>query len=111
MARGSFEGRVFLNNPAADEDTPRTAEAGYAGSYHVYAHGDPPPPAVAEALRRHVPGSGPVSPIETRVRVAAATLRAALQGTPELTVTVVSVPAGGNLPERPFEHVDVVVGP
>jgi hypothetical protein len=109
MARQSFEGRVFLNNPDADEHTPKTAESGYAGTYHVYAYGDPPPPAVAEALRRHVPGSGPVAPIETRVRVTGATLRAAVEGADELTVTVVPVPAGDDLPERPFERVDVVV--
>jgi hypothetical protein len=35
----SYEGRVFLNNPDADADTPRTLEQGYAGSFHVFGHG------------------------------------------------------------------------
>jgi hypothetical protein len=37
----SFEARIFLNNPRADETTPTTAEAGYAGSIHVYGFGAP----------------------------------------------------------------------
>ncbi|NKQ52845.1 hypothetical protein HFP15_08115 [Amycolatopsis sp. K13G38] len=35
----SYEGRVFLNNPAAGEDTPETSENGYAGSFHIFGHG------------------------------------------------------------------------
>jgi hypothetical protein len=35
----SYEGRVFLNNPRADENTALDAEAGYAGSFHIFAHG------------------------------------------------------------------------
>ncbi|HEX6652558.1 MAG TPA: tyrosinase family protein [Thermoleophilaceae bacterium] len=38
-AGASYEGRVYLNNPDADAGTARTAEAGYAGSYHVFGHG------------------------------------------------------------------------
>ncbi|MEA2220971.1 MAG: hypothetical protein QOJ35_3597 [Solirubrobacteraceae bacterium] len=44
-SRGSYEGRVFFNNPDADADTPRDHEHGYAGSYWVFGHaecyGDP----------------------------------------------------------------------
>jgi hypothetical protein len=39
QAGKSFEGRVFLNNPAADENTPTTKEQGYSGSFHVYGFG------------------------------------------------------------------------
>jgi hypothetical protein len=35
----SFEGRVFFNNGAADESTPKTAASGYAGSFHILGHG------------------------------------------------------------------------
>jgi tyrosinase len=35
----SYEGRVFLNNPEANEDTPITIEKGYVGSYYVFGHG------------------------------------------------------------------------
>ena len=44
-SRGSYEGRVFFNNPDADADTLRDREHGYAGSYWVFGHencyGDP----------------------------------------------------------------------
>jgi hypothetical protein len=35
----SYEGRVFLNNARADENTARDAAAGYAGSFHIFGHG------------------------------------------------------------------------
>src|SRR5215212_8799188 len=35
----SYEARVFLNNPEADETTERTANRGYAGSFHIFGHG------------------------------------------------------------------------
>ena len=35
----SYEGRVFLNNPRATENTALDAEAGYAGSFHIFGHG------------------------------------------------------------------------
>ncbi|HEV7376007.1 MAG TPA: hypothetical protein VGN95_14910 [Pyrinomonadaceae bacterium] len=35
----SFEARVFLNNPGADENTQTTEESGYAGSFHIFGHG------------------------------------------------------------------------
>jgi hypothetical protein len=109
MAGESFEARVFLNNPDADERTPRTPEMGYAGSFHVYGYGEPPPPSVAEAKRRHVPGSGPIAPIETRVKVDAKMLQVAIEQSDQLTVTVVSIPVGDDLPEHPFQHLAIVV--
>jgi len=35
----SYEGRVFINNPKADHNTPKTLENGYVGSYHIFGHG------------------------------------------------------------------------
>lgn len=35
----SYEARVFLNNPGADESTQTTEESGYAGSFHIFGHG------------------------------------------------------------------------
>jgi hypothetical protein len=35
----SFEVRLFLNNPRADDTTARTPENGYAGRFHVFGHG------------------------------------------------------------------------
>lgn len=36
----SYEARVFLNNPGANVDTPRTLEHGYAGSFYIFGHGN-----------------------------------------------------------------------
>ncbi len=35
----SYEGRVFLNNPNVDINTPKDLEHGYVGSYIVFGHG------------------------------------------------------------------------
>lgn len=35
----SYEGRIFINNPNADHDTPRTKKNGFVGSYHIFGHG------------------------------------------------------------------------
>jgi hypothetical protein len=112
QAGGSFEARVFLDNPDAGEGTPRTPEAGYAGSFHVYGYGEAAPPAIKEA-KKAARGGGPVAPIEKRVHADDTALRAALERSDELTVTVVTVPAdpGGGAPERPFERVEVVFDP
>jgi hypothetical protein len=106
----SFEGRVFLNRPDADEHTATTPESGYAGSYHVYAYGWPLPPELAAAKERLGPTGPPAAPEEQRLLPDAAVLRAALERGGEVTVTVVPVPVdpGGPLPERPCESVEVV---
>jgi hypothetical protein len=113
QAGPSFEARVFLNKPDADESTPQTPQMGYAGSFHVYGYGEPAPPAIAEAKSRQAAGSGAVAPIEKRLHADEAAIGAALEGANELSVTVVSVPAdpGGVVPQQPFEHVEVVFGP
>ena len=111
QAGPSFEGRVFLNRPDADETTPASPDLGYAGSFHVYGYGEAAPPAIAEA--KQAGAAGPVAPIEKRVRADDAALRAALGESGELTVTVVAVPAdpGGTTPERPFEDLTVLFDP
>jgi tyrosinase len=35
----SYQGRVFFNNAAADENTPRDLASGYAGAFHIFGHG------------------------------------------------------------------------
>jgi hypothetical protein len=35
----SYEGRIFLDNPRADADTPRDIEQGYAASFAVFGQG------------------------------------------------------------------------
>ena len=38
-SRASYEGRVFINNPDADNETPDDPSQGYAGSFFVFGHG------------------------------------------------------------------------
>jgi hypothetical protein len=110
QAGPSFEGRVFLNNPGADESTARDPASGYAGSFHVYGYGSPAPPAVAEAQVARQSGDEAVAPIEKRVQADEWALRSALERSDDLTVTVVPVPVdpGGATPDRPFGDVDIV---
>src|ERR687894_86961 len=35
----SYEGRVYVNNRDANQDTPKKEENGYVGSFNVFAHG------------------------------------------------------------------------
>jgi len=35
----TYEARIFLDNPRANADTPRTVDEGYAGSFTVFGHG------------------------------------------------------------------------
>ena len=35
----SYEARVFINNPSANENTPTTEASGYAGSFNIFGHG------------------------------------------------------------------------
>ena len=111
QAGPSFEGRVFLNHADADEATPTTPADGYAGSFHVYGYGEHPPPALAAQMARRGAHGAPIAPIEKRLRADEAAVRTALEGSDELTVTVVSIPAdpGGPAPERPFEEVKVIL--
>src|SRR5215210_5367051 len=87
----SFEGRVFLNNPGADEHTATTVENGYAGSYHVYAYGGPLPPELAAAKERLGPTGPPAAPEEMRLQPDPEAVRAALDRGAQVTVTVVPI--------------------
>ena len=84
QAGGSFEARVFLNNPEADASTPMTPEHGYAGSFHVYGYGRYP--------GEPGPAGGPTAPI-TRYITATEAVRAAM-ASGDVTVTTVAVGRG-----------------
>jgi tyrosinase len=93
QAGGSFEARVFLNNPDADASTPTTGEHGYAGSFHVYGYGrypGPEPDATA---------GGPRAPM-TRYVTATEAVRSALAGG-ETGVDVTTVAIGRETAEGP----------
>lgn len=82
---GSFEGRVFLNNPGADVGTPADPRHGYAGSFHVYGYGVWPG-ASGEAKKPDTIRA----PIDKDV-IATEPVRAAATNGPEVTVTIVPV--------------------
>jgi hypothetical protein len=82
QAGGSFELRVFLNNPRADAGTEPVRDTGYAGSIYVYGYGRPP----GEARERA--GPEPRIPMTRRVNATDA-IRAAAAAGPEVTVTLV----------------------
>ena len=113
--RGSYEGRVFFNNPDADRDTPRDVEHGYAGSFWVFGHdhcyGDPGhcdpdwgdnDDAVDYRRPHHM------EPLTETVVVTDA-LRAMTDLGAAITLTVVAVRASGPIedtrPPMRFEHV------
>lgn len=92
----SFEARVFLNNDAADAETPTTAETGYAGSFHIFGHGgcygdDITHCQIQGPRRPYDPRPGhPLTPAR-KVLIATSALKTAREKSGELTVTIVPV--------------------
>jgi tyrosinase len=94
---GSYEVRLFLNNPAATADTPRTAEQGYAGRLTIFGHGGcygdeghcevPAPSTDPTDLRP----AHPLTPLETYVTITDALRRVLAGGGALQTVTLVPV--------------------
>jgi len=99
-SEATFEARIFLNNPAADEQTPKTPENGYAGSFHIFGHGgcfgDEGHCEVPDS-RRNFDYRPPhqLEPAEKSVKITDALKRALAQGS-ELHVTVVPVIMSAN---------------
>jgi hypothetical protein len=80
----SYEVRIFFNAPDADGDTPRTAEAGYAGHISVSGHG-------------HHTGDDPNRPrlpIDVKVDVSDALARAVETAAAVQSVTLVPIANG-----------------
>lgn len=93
-AGASYELRIFLNNSAADADTPPTPGNGYAGSIFVYGYGGPRSPGDARLpLTRSLP-------ITDAVRAAAA------RGT-QMSVTL--VPVDGDAPDLDLDALEISV--
>jgi tyrosinase len=97
----SYEGRIFFNNPKADDKTPRTLENGYAGSFHIFGHGgclgDPGHCEVNEHNREDYDfrPPHPLTPAKKRVTVTDA-LREVAKNNKTVTVTVVPVVTAAN---------------
>lgn len=92
----SFEARVFLDNPKADQNTPPTEEHGYAGSFYVFGHGG----CFGDVGHCDVHGrrtydprwAHPLTPAVRKVLVATAAIhRLMKQGKTRMTLTVVPV--------------------
>jgi tyrosinase len=99
----SYEGRVYLNHPEADESTGYDHPS-YAGSYHVFGHGGclgDPGHCDVEPRREYDPR--PAHPL-TRARkvvIANDSGRRLLEAASEVTVTVVPI-----VEPLPYEHVE-----
>jgi hypothetical protein len=95
----SYEGRIFLNNPTANEKTAKSLANGYAGSYHVFGHGG----CLGDVGHCEVNERGPYDhryphplvPADKRVIVTNA-LREIAKTAKSVTVTVVPVVTAAN---------------
>jgi len=94
----SYEGRVFLDNPNADENTERTAENGYVGAFHIFGkagcwgeegHCDEPPGRRSFDRRRN-----PTRYAKVRLTLPDDLRELAGQREGELTLSVVAAVAG-----------------
>jgi tyrosinase len=95
----SYEGRVFLNNEAANEQTPKTARNGYAGSFHIFGHGgcfgDVGHCDVHGLPRPYDPRPAhPLTPAR-KVVIATDAIRQAIKGGKQVKVTIVPVVRAG----------------
>jgi tyrosinase len=102
-AGASYEGRVYLNNPEADENA-GYADPTYAGSFHIFGHGGClGDPGHCEVTPRRKYDPRPSHPLTKAKKVVVATdavKRAIEQGT-EVTVTVVPI-----IEPLPYDNVD-----
>lgn len=92
----SYEGRIFLNNPKADAETPKDLVHGYAGSFHIFGHGgclgDVGHCEVSQHNRESYDfrSPNPLTPAKKRVTVTTA-LREIAKSSKTATITVVPV--------------------
>jgi hypothetical protein len=95
----SYEGRVFLNNPAADSSTSKTFAHGYVGSFYIFGHGG----CYGDVGHCEIHGdrrpydyrpSHPLTPAYKRI-IASEQIRELSKNTTQFTVTIVPILAGG----------------
>lgn len=97
----SYEGRVFLNNATADQNTPLTLAYGYAGSFYIFGHGgclgDPGHCDINEHNRDAYDfrPPHPLTPATKRVTVTDA-LKKIAASAKETTITIVPVVSATN---------------
>jgi tyrosinase len=102
-AGASYEGRIYLNKPDADEST-GYADPSYAGSYHIFGHGgclgDPGHCEVRPRRPYDPRPSHPLTPAK-KVVIATDAVKRAIQAGDDVTVTVVPI-----VEPLPYENVD-----
>ncbi len=97
----SYEGRIFLNNPEANQSTAKSLSNGYAGSFHIFGHGgclgDPGHCEVNEDNRDpyDLRNPHPLTPAKKRITVTDA-LREIAKTAQSVTVTVVPIVTAAN---------------
>jgi hypothetical protein len=96
----SYEARIFLNNPGANAKTAKTAQNGYAGTFHIFGHGgcfgDVGHCEVRGLPRAYDPRPAhPLTPARKTV-IATEALRKAVAKGKAMTVTVVPIVRAGN---------------
>lgn len=95
----SFEGRVFLNNELANEDTPKSGDQGYAGSFHIFGHGgcfgDVGHCEVHGTPRLYDPRPAHQLSPARKVLIATAAVQRVLSQRKQMTVTVVPIVFAG----------------
>jgi tyrosinase len=105
----SYEGRVYLNNPDANESTALALDDGFAGAFHVFGHGgclgDPGHCEVVPRARFDPRPPHPLTPTRAVVIATVAVGRAVADGG-DIIVTVVPVITATN--ERAGRPDDVV---
>lgn len=104
----SYEGRVFLNTPQANDSTPLDLEHGYAGSFFIFAHGGrcyggaghctvPSETSIYDLRTNH-----PLTPGYTLVRVTEQLRRVVSEKAESVTVTVVPIIMSYNKMADPY---------
>ena len=92
----SYEGRIFLNNTTANQETPKTLDNGYAGSFFIFGHGGTCLGDVGHCVvrpnRRHydLRRSHPLTPLYTRV-IVTEVFEEIAKNNKEITISIVPV--------------------
>ena len=95
----SYEGRVFINNRGANEDTSLSLDRGYVGSYYIFGHGgcigDVGHCEVKERSAFDFRPPHPLTPIDLHVTVTDQ-IKELGKNTDEFVISIVPILAGGS---------------